>query len=280
MDSAVNALAASGITAPLAEIVGNPTATMPLGKWNSSDKRLTTMPGSNAATGIMATLRNDSGVAVDVFNLSFTLTGAGADAELPGYVLYYSLTGNAGDWLRIGNLSTPGPVTSTVPLTSSWADGATLYVLWVDDNANGATDNWYGIDDIKLAPPTAVGGYASWQSTNGTSQGLNGDHDNDGVPNGIEYFLGGNTNTRGFTPLPGVTNTGGTLSVTWTKAADYTGVYPTDFVVETSASLTDGWVPETLAPAGTVTITGNDVTYTFPTPLGARKFARLKVTGP
>jgi hypothetical protein len=68
--------------------------------------------------------------------------------------------------------------------------------------------------------------------------------------------------------------------VTWPKGSDYTGVFPTDFVVETSASLTDGWVPETLAPAGTVTITGNDVTYTFPTPLGARKFARLKVTGP
>ena len=204
MDSNVNALAASGITAPLAEIVGNPTATMPLGKWNSTDKRLTTMPGSNAATCIMATLRNDSGGAVDVFDLSFTLTGSGADAELPGYVLYYSLTGNAGDWVRIGNLSTPGPVTSTVPLTSSWADGATLYVLWVDDNANGATDNWYGIDDLKLAPPTAVGGYASWQSTNSTTQGLDGDHDNDGVPNGIEYFLGGDTNTTGFTPLPGV----------------------------------------------------------------------------
>ena len=55
---------------------------------------------------------------------------------------------------------------------------------------------------------------------------------------------------------------------------------PTDFFVETSASLTGVWAPETLAPAGNVTITGNDVTYTFPSPLGAKKFARLKVTGP
>jgi hypothetical protein len=29
-----------------------------------------------------------------------------------------------------------------------------------------------------------------------------------------------------------------------------------------------------------VTLTGNDVKYTFPTPPGAKKFARLKVTGP
>ncbi|MCX6880089.1 MAG: LamG domain-containing protein, partial [Verrucomicrobia bacterium] len=127
---------------------------------------------------------------------------------------------------------------------------------------------------------TSGGGYASWQTTNGTSQGLDGDHDNDGVPNGIEYFLGGNTNTTGFTALPGVSNSGGTLSVTWTKSADYTGAYGTDFVVETSAALTGDWAPEALSPAGNVTITGNDVSYTFPTPLGARKFARLKVTGP
>ena len=58
------------------------------------------------------------------------------------------------------------------------------------------------------------------------------------------------------------------------------GAYGTGFVVETSVTLAGTWTPETLAPAGNVTITGNDVTYTFPTPLGARKFARLKVTGP
>ncbi len=153
MDSAVNTLAASGITDPVAEIVGNPTGTMPLGKWNSTDTRLTTLPGSNKVTCIMASLRNDSGAAVDVFDLGFTLTGSGTDPELPGYVLYYNLTGNAGDWVRIGNFGTLGPVTSTIPLTSSWANGATLYVLWADDNATGVTDSWYGIDDLNLAPP-------------------------------------------------------------------------------------------------------------------------------
>ena len=60
----------------------------------------------------------------------------------------------------------------------------------------------------------------------------------------MEYFLGGNTNTTGFTALPGVTNTAATLSVTWTKAASYTGTYGTDFVVETSATLKNDWVTE------------------------------------
>jgi autotransporter-associated beta strand protein len=122
-------------------------------------------------------------------------------------------------------------------------------------------------------------GYAAWAALNGAGVNLNDDHDGDGVPNGIEYFLGGpGGNTTGFNALPGVTNDMGTLSVTWTKSADYAGVYGTDFTVETSDTLTGTWTPETIP--GTVTITGNNVTYTFPTPLGTKKFARLKVTGP
>ncbi len=135
--------------------------------------------------------------------------------------------------------------------------------------------NKYG---LTTAYPPAIS-FAAWQSANGTSQGLDGDHDNDGVPNGVEYFLGGNTNTTGFTALPGVSNTGSTLSVTWTKAADYTGVYPTDFVVETSETLTGDWQIETLG-GGQVTDDPGYVKYTFPSPLGSKKFARLKVSGP
>ena len=123
-----------------------------------------------------------------------------------------------------------------------------------------------------------VVGFTLWKTINGTSQTLDQDHDGDGVKNGIEYFLGGpNGNTTGFTPLPGVTNSAGTLSVTWTKAASYTGTYGTDFVVETSATLSGTWNTETLGT--TVTISGTNVTYTFPVgPL--QNFVRLRVTGP
>jgi len=134
------------------------------------------------------------------------------------------------------------------------------------------------LDNIVTLVDTPTAGYAAWQATNGATGTINEDHDNDGVPNGIEYFLGGNTNTTGFTALPGVSNTGATLSVTWTKDVGYTGTYGTDFVVETSETLTGTWTAE--ASPGNVTITGNDVTYTFPSPLGSKKFARLKVTGP
>jgi fibronectin-binding autotransporter adhesin len=122
-------------------------------------------------------------------------------------------------------------------------------------------------------------GYSSWAGVNGAGANLNDDHDNDGVPNGVEYFLGGPTgNTTGFTALPGVTNTAGTLSVTWVMGSGYAGVYNTDFTVETSDTLTGTWTTES-AP-GNVTISGSNVTYTFPAPLSTKRFARLKVTGP
>jgi hypothetical protein len=141
----------------------------------------------------------------------------------------------------------------------------------------GALNAWFataaGTLTVTSGPPNA---YSSWAALNSTGQTADLDHDNDGVKNGIEYFLGGNTNTTGFTALPGVTNTSGTLSVTWPKAATYTGTYGSEFVVETSANLSGVWESEVLGI--TVTVTGNDVKYTFPT--GTQNFVRLKVTGP
>jgi hypothetical protein len=49
-------------------------------------------------------------------------------------------------------------------------------------------------------------------------------------------------------------------------------------VVETSTTLAGPWTAE--SSPGTVAITGNEVKYTFPSPLGSKNFARLKVTGP
>ena len=91
--------------------------------------------------------------------------------------------------------------------------------------------------------------------------------------------MGGSGNTTGFTALPGVVNTAGTLSVTWTKAdSGYTGAYGPDYVVQTSTTLATGdWTNEP-STGGGVTLSGNNVIYTFPS-AGPVKFARLKVMG-
>jgi autotransporter-associated beta strand protein len=128
--------------------------------------------------------------------------------------------------------------------------------------------------DLEL---TLTSSFASWQSKNGAGGTIAGDHDNDGVPDGIEYFLGGpDANTTGQTPLPGVQNNGGTLSVTWTQGPGLIGTYGTDFVIESSETLSGLWTPEILGV--NVTATGGSFTYTFPP--GNRRFVRLKVMLP
>lgn len=133
---------------------------------------------------------------------------------------------------------------------------------------------------LTLAP---VPSYASWASTNTAGVNLNDGHDNDGVSNGIEYFLGGPSGTTtGFTALPSVVKAlGGTLSVTWPKGSGYAGVYGIDYVVETSDSLTGVWAVET-SPGATITDSSTEVKFTFPggPAYSGKKFARLKVTGP
>jgi autotransporter-associated beta strand protein len=172
---------------------------------------------------------------------------------------------------------TPAPETSytlltttaTITGTPSLAPAVPGFELQVD-----------GSNTLKLVP-LAAGSYSSWQAANGTDQAENLDHDNDGVPNGVEFFLGGTTDTTGFTPLPGVTDSSGTLSVTWTKGATYLGTYGTGFVVETSDTLAGPWTTEIADPNPGFTVTfpsSTEVKYTFPA--GARNFARLKVTGP
>ena len=124
----------------------------------------------------------------------------------------------------------------------------------------------------------AAGGYSDWQITNNTSGAFDQDHDADGVNNGVEYFLGGNSDTTGFTPLPSVVNTAGIFSVKWDKGSAYSGVYDVDFWIETSTTL-DSWERQTLG-GGNITDDPGFVKYTFFAPLGSKQFVRLRVAGP
>jgi uncharacterized repeat protein (TIGR02543 family) len=131
----------------------------------------------------------------------------------------------------------------------------------------------------RLGQSSSGSDYSSWAAASGAGPKLNDDHDNDGVANGVEWFLGGSSDTTGFTAQPGITHADGVFSITWTKAADYPGTYGDHFHVETSDTPTGNWTVE--GPGGNIRTStdGSSCTYIFPAGAG-KKFARLVVTGP
>jgi autotransporter-associated beta strand protein len=108
---------------------------------------------------------------------------------------------------------------------------------------------------------TLGSGYAGWAGTNAGGQTPGQDYDNDGVENGLEYFMGQTGSS--FTAMPGLD---GTNTVTWTKDPAYIGTWQ----VQTSPNLSI-W---TDVPG---TDNGTSVSYTLPSGAG-KLFVRLLVT--
>ncbi|MGL5019972.1 MAG: beta strand repeat-containing protein [Luteolibacter sp.] len=250
--------------------------------------------GANDTTSSFSGTITDSGVGR---TLAITKIGTGT-LTLAGIHSYSGDTTVSDGTLTLGNPN-PSNQASTVTVDTdaflelNYVGTDTVGELVIGNTPKGVGE--YGNSSsmfpvIPLSQITGSGtitvspaGFSAWQTANVTSQTIDLDHDSDGVSNGVEFFLGGTTNTTGFTtPLPGVDKAlDGTLSVTWAKAATYPAValYGTDYSVETSETLTGEWTLETLG-GGNITQSASDVKYTFPTPLGSKRFARLKVTGP
>jgi autotransporter-associated beta strand protein len=119
-------------------------------------------------------------------------------------------------------------------------------------------------DDARFAGTgtvTVLANYANWAITNAPGQTPDQDYDNDGVENGMEYFMGQTGSS--FTAMPGLD---GTNTVTWTKDPTYLGTWQ----VQTSPNLST-WTNV----AGTDN--GTSVSYTLPTGMGSL-FVRLLAT--
>jgi autotransporter-associated beta strand protein len=133
------------------------------------------------------------------------------------------------------------------------------YALSVQPGAIASTEEL-----VLTATGEPVNDFASWLAANAPGQGPADDHDSDGAPNAVEYFMG--ENGSGFTPLPQVVNG----KVTWPKDPAAIASY----VVKTSTDLVD-WVPA----AGGVNDTGTAVEFTLPAGED-RLFTRLEVSIP
>lgn len=161
--------------------------------------------------------------------------------------------------------STPGNyivfrnVTGTSFTTQTWGTGT-----------NGF--NHIGPTGFQIREVIAASGYTAWATANSVAGEANEDANNDGVPNGIAYFM----NDTGRISLPSIVGN----TITWPNggnlaASEYGATK--QFVVETSPNL-ENWSPVLLENLTTNTSgPAGSLTYTLPPGLG-KHFVRLSVT--
>jgi hypothetical protein len=101
----------------------------------------------------------------------------------------------------------------------------TAYLLRVRPSVG---DRWFGDGPLKSVTATALApGYSGWIAAQYpmVTEGVNGDHDHDGIPNGVEYAFGLNpliSNSSSALPQP--VRSGNTYGVTYTTPSGITGV--------------------------------------------------------
>ena len=125
---------------------------------------------------------------------------------------------------------------------------------WLDNISNVSVTTGSG--------PTP-GSFADWALTNAPGQDPSQDYNNDGVQNGVAYFMG--VTGLATNPGPDASNT-----VTWPMSATFSGTA----VVQISPDL-GIWTPASPQP----TPSGGNLTYTLPPGApGGKSFVRLLVT--
>jgi hypothetical protein len=126
---------------------------------------------------------------------------------------------------------------------------------------------------VDLVSLVASPSYASWANEYAGSQAANLDWDNDGVSNGVEFFMGA---ASGFTANPGLVGS----TVTWPNGGNISSsAYGTQFVVQTSSDLVtwDDVTEGDFQQFGTNT--ASSLSYTLdPGNNPGKQFVRLKVT--
>ena len=159
---------ASLITSPLVTAPGTPPTASGNALYASDMQMLCTRANGNRCTLLMATLRNDSGLALSGLAVAHELgVYAPTTEQVPGYAVYFSLTGLTGSWQAVPGLSgTNGSLTRTAALPLGfWPTNALLYLVWADDNSSASPDTAYTIDNfsaqIILAAPVITNQPAS-----------------------------------------------------------------------------------------------------------------------
>lgn len=200
-----------------------------------------------------------------------------------GSGIVVSTTGN--DGFFIDDIAVTNATELVNPVTTTLASSATSFSLNAATAGavltNGTSyfmrirpnvgTRWYGFGALKTVTAQTPTGYSGWIATQyaAVTGGTLGDHDNDGIKNGVEYSFNLNPTTfTAVTSLPQPTIAGGNMTLSYTQPVGVTGV---TYGAEWSNNLTS-WNP--------VTDTGSGSTHTFTvSTIGqTRLFMRHKIT--
>ena len=130
-------------------------------------------------------------------------------------------------------------------------------------NINNTCFSGTGVVSVTSGPA----GYSSWSAAYAPGQTADQDHDNDGVKNCLEYFMGATGSS--FTANPAPVNG----KVTWPKDPSFSGIY---FIQISNTMAAGSWA--NIPVNGTnPKDNGTSVEYTLPTGQG-KAFTRLQVT--
>ena len=215
--------------------------------------------GNTGSLTVTLHLINGTGTTLTSFNVSYL---GRVNATTEGRSPIWTVTVNGGapeaalSYDTTGNLD----VTKSTTVTGlSIAANAEFTISWKSDRGLGTgSSKQIGIGAVSITLPITPYSYGTWATDNGAAGGPNGDHDNDGVRNSLEYFLRATGST--FTATPGIV--GG--KITWPKEPGFVGTY----TVQTSPDLVN-WLDVSSI------VVGNTIEYT---PTGAGKvFVRLQV---
>ena len=214
----------------------------------------TTAKASYALPAVLA-------LGVDASGSSGQIVATGQTLDISAAAVTFNVTGTLSAPAYV--LATYGSKTGAAFASATAPSGYTLNYSY-----NGGT---------QIALVQTAAGYSAWNGANAGGQTPSQDWDNDGVSNGVEYFMNA---AAGFTASPPlVAAAGPSGTVTWTNGGNIpTSAYGPSgqYVVQTSSDLLT-W---TDVPVGSLTTNtpgpGGSLTYTL-TGSGPR-FVRLKVT--
>jgi hypothetical protein len=162
LQAAVQLLNAANITTQVGtSATDNPFSANAIARFNSTRLRLQSKPTGVDMTVLMATLRNDTGLDISSFDVSYlhAVEPAGAETPAPalnGWYAYYSTSGAPESWQPIPAFTGVNADASlTATITVNWSPGLNLYIIWADDNGGG-TEGGYTMDDFTIANVNTV----------------------------------------------------------------------------------------------------------------------------